>query len=160
MQATPNKPTRRMLNWLVRRSSAPPFRQPSSVRQRLQAARHLVQRQKETDAPSEFSKKPLPRSFGREIAPLTASDEPILYLPPPPPPGPPALAAALESILQGRKVSPDIFTQLYRGGFVFKDPHGQWAITEMGKELIERNKLFTPGLCLVAGVKCASDWNA
>lgn len=93
------------------------------------------------------------------MPPLTAPDEPIPYLPPPRPPGPPALAAALESVLQGRRVSPDIFTQLYRGGFVFKDPHGQWAITEMGKELIERNKLFTPSLCLVAGVECASGWN-
>jgi hypothetical protein len=65
----------------------------------------------------------------------------------------------LESILQGRRVSPDLFTQLYRGGFVFKDPHGRWAITEMGKGLIEQNKLFLPDRCLVDGVECASGWN-
>jgi hypothetical protein len=56
-------------------------------------------------------------------------------------------------------VSPDLFTQLYRGGFVFKDPQGRWAITEMGKGLIEQNKLFLPDRCLVGGVECASGWN-
>lgn len=94
-----------------------------------------------------------------EILPSKEPDETIPYRLRSLPPGPPALAAALECILQGRRLSPDLFTQLYRGGFVFKDPHGQWAITEMGKELIERNKLFTPDLCLVAGVECASGWN-
>ncbi|MGO8927140.1 MAG: hypothetical protein ACLQU3_09655 [Limisphaerales bacterium] len=61
--------------------------------------------------------------------------------------------------MQGRRVSPDLFTQLYRGGFVFKDPHGRWAITEMGKGLIEQNKLFLPDRCLVDGVECARGWN-
>lgn len=148
-----------MFKWLLRRRSAPPPRRSSDVRQRLQAARRLVQQQKERNVPATFSKTPAPRGFGREISPCTAPEEPISYPPPPPPSGPPALAAALESILQGKRVSPDIFTQLYRGGFVFKNPHGQWAITEMGKDLIERNKLFTADLCLVAGVKCASGWS-
>ena len=71
----------------------------------------------------------------------------------------PILAASLESILQGKRVRAEVFTQLYRGGFVFKDPQGQWRVTAMGKELIEKHKLLTPAGCLVAGVTCASGWN-
>ncbi|MBK7091773.1 MAG: hypothetical protein IPH59_08640 [bacterium] len=56
-------------------------------------------------------------------------------------------------------MSAELFTQLYRGGFVFKDPRGQWKITGMGKELVEKHKLLTPEGCLVAGVRCVAGWN-
>jgi hypothetical protein len=147
-----------MLKWLFRQASPSPEK-PADVHRRLQAAQLIVQQQRERHAPLEVSKKGTPSNPAREILPSDGPDATIPYRLPSPPAPPGTLATALESILQGRRVSPDIFTQLYRGGFVFKDPHGRWAITEMGKELIERNKLFTPDRCLVAGVECAGGWN-
>ena len=149
-----------MLKWLFRKSAAAPPENQGEVRRRLQAAQRLVRQQKEsTDSPAIPEQGP-PGNCAREILPSIEPDAAISYrLPSSPPPARSTLAAALESILQGRRVSSDLFTQLYRGGFVFKDPHGRWAITEMGKGLIEQNKLFLPDRCLVDGVECASGWN-
>ena len=96
---------------------------------------------------------------GREILPSDEPDAAIPYRLPPTRTAGSTLAAALESILQGQRVSAELFTQLYRSGFVFKDPRGQWRITAMGKELIEKHKLITPEGRLVAGVKCADGWD-
>lgn len=126
------------------------------VRQRLQAAQRLVREQKERKSRSRF---PTEERRNREILPPDEPDATIPYRLPPSQTGGSTLAAALESILQGKRVSPELFTQLYRGGFVFKDPHGQWKITAMGKELIEKHKLLTPEGCLVAAVRCAAGWN-
>jgi hypothetical protein len=148
-----------MLKWLFRQSPPAPPEHQEDVRRRLQAAQRLVRQQKETrDSPGSPSQEPH-GSSAREILPSDGPDATNLCRLPSPLTGQSTLAAALESILQGHRVSSDIFTQLYRGGFVFKDPHGRWTITEMGKELIERNKLFTPERCLVAGVECAGGWN-
>jgi hypothetical protein len=149
-----------MLKWLFRKSATAPPENQGEVRQRLQAAQRLVRQQKESTDSTEIPKQGPPGNCAREIHPSNEPDAAISYrLPSSPPPARSTLAAALESILQGRRVSSDLFTQLYRGGFVFKDPHGRWAITEMGKGLIEQNKLFLPDRCLVDGVECASGWN-
>jgi hypothetical protein len=148
-----------MLKWLFRPAAPAPPEHQGDVRRRLAAARRLVQQQKQgKDSPDIPSPGP-PGSSAREILPASEPDAAISYRLPSLPAERSTLAAALESILQGRRVSPGLFTQLYRGGFVFKDPHGRWAITEMGKGLIEQNKLFLPDRCLVAGVECASGWN-
>ena len=148
-----------MLKGLFRKSAPAPPEHPGEVRQRLQAARRLVRQQKEsTDCPGIPSPGP-PGNSAREILPALEPDAAFSCPLPPPAAGRATLAAALESILQGRRVSPELFTQLYRGGFVFKDPQGRWAITEMGKRLIEQNKLFLPDRCLVGGVECARGWN-
>lgn len=147
-----------MWKWLSRRPSAKPTENPEKIRQRLEAAQRLVREQKDrrrrSDPPTDER-----RNRNREILPPDEPDAIIPYRPPPLQTGVSTLAAALESILQGKKVSPELFTQLYRGGFVFKDPHRQWRITAMGKELIEKHKLLTPEGCLVAGVRCAAGWN-
>ncbi len=149
-----------MLKWLFRKSAAAPPEKQGEVRRRLQAAQRLVRQQKEGNACPEIPKQGPPGNPAREILPSIEPDAAISYrLPSSPPPIRSTLAAALESILQGRRVSPELFTQLYRGGFVFKDPNGRWAITEMGKGLIEQNKLFLPDRCLVDGVECPSGWN-
>ena len=68
-------------------------------------------------------------------------------------------AAALESILQGGRVPNEVFLQLYRHGFVFKEKEKKWAITEAGKQLIERHKLQGPQECRVHGLKCGKSWS-
>jgi hypothetical protein len=148
-----------MLKWLFRKSAAAPPENQGEVRRRLQAAQRLVRQQKESKDAPEIPNQGSPGNSAREILPSNEPDAAISYRLPSPPPARSTLAAALESILQGRRVNPELFTQLYRGGFVFKDPHGRWAITEMGKGLIERNKLFLPDRCLVAGVECACGWH-
>jgi hypothetical protein len=148
-----------MLKWLFRKSAAAPPENQGEVRRRLQAAQRLVRQQKESKDAPEIPNQGSPGNSAREILPSNEPDAAISYRLPSPPAARSTLAAALESILQGRRVSPDLFTQLYRGGFVFKDPHGRWAITEMGKGLIEQNKLLLPDRCLVDGVECASGWN-
>lgn len=99
------------------------------------------------------------RNRWREILPPDKPDAMIPYQLMPARTSEPTLAAALESILQGQRVSTELFTQLYRGGFVFKDPCGQWTITALGKDLIQNHRLVTPEGCMVAGVKCAVGWN-
>lgn len=145
-----------MWKWFSRRHSAKPTENPERIRQRLQAAQRLVQQRKERT-----SRPRLPTEVrrNREILPPDEADAPIPYGLPPFQTGGSTLAAALESILQGKRVSAELFTQLYRGGFVFKDPRGQWKITAMGKELVEKHKLLTPEGCLVAGVRCVAGWN-
>ncbi len=148
-----------MLKWLFRKSAAAPPENQGEVRRRLQAAQRLYRQQKASkDAPGIPNQGP-PGNSAREILPSNEPDAAISCRLQSPPAARSTLAAELESILQGRRVSPEVFTQLYRGGFVFKDPHGRWAITEMGKGLIEQNKLFLPDRCLVDGVECASGWN-
>jgi hypothetical protein len=141
---------------LSRRHALNPAENPENIRQRLQAAQRLVREQKERKSRSRF---PIEEPRNREILPPDEPDATIPYQLPPSQTGDSTLAAALESILQGKRVGPDLFTQLYRGGFVFKDPHGQWRITAMGKELIEKHKLLTPEGFLVAAVRCAAGWN-
>ena len=148
-----------MLAWLLRYFAQRPPVAPAGVHLRLQAARRLVQQRKEINAPTGIPTEKSLSGTGREILPSTEQDSVISCRLLNSPTAAPALAAALESVLQGRRVGPDVFTQLYRGGFVFRDPQGRWAITEMGKQLIERNKLFTPHRCLVAGVECARSWS-
>ena len=148
-----------MLKWLFRQAAPALPEHQGEVRRRLQAARRLVQQQKQGKGSPDIPSQGPPGSSAREILPASEPDAVISYRLPSPPAERSTLAAALESILQGRRVSPDLFTQLYRGGFVFKDPQGRWAITEMGKGLIEQNKLFLPDRCLVGGVECASGWN-
>ena len=148
-----------MLKWVFRKSAPAPPADQEDVRRRLQAAERLVRQQKESKASPEIPKQGPSVNSAREIFPSIEPDAAISYQLPSPPAVRSTLAAALESILQGRRVSPDLFTQLYRGGFVFKDPHGRWTITEMGKGLIEQNKLFVPDRCLVGGVECASGWS-
>ncbi len=149
-----------MLKWLCRKSAAVPPENQGEVRRRLQAAQRLVRQQKEGNASPEIPKQGPPGNSAREILPSLEPDAAISYrLPSSPSPARSSLAAALESILQGRRVGSELFTQLYRGGFVFKHPHGRWAITEMGEGLIEQNKLFLPDRCLVDGVESASGWN-
>lgn len=144
-----------MWKWLSRPLLPNPTENPERIRQRLQAAQRLVQQRRERTSRSRL---PTEERRDREILPPDEPDATILYRSLPSQAGS-TLAAALESILQGKKLSPELFTQLYRGGFVFKDPHGQWKITAMGKELIEKHKLLTPEGCLVAGVRCAAGWN-
>ena len=155
----PKKTAGRMLKWLFRQAAPAPPEQQGEVRRRLADARRLVQQQKQGKDPPDIPSPGPPGSSAREILPASEPDAAISYRLPSLTAERSTLAAALESILQGHRVSRGIFTQLYRGGFVFKDPHGRWTITEMGKELIERNKLFTPERCLVAGVECAGGWN-
>jgi len=148
-----------MLKGLFRKSAPAPPEHPGEVRRRLQAARRLVRQQKEGNASPE-----IPKQGPREIPPakffpLSNRTQRFHAGCRRPTTGRATLAAALESILQGRRVASGLFTQLYRGGFVFKDPQGRWAITEMGKRLIEQNKLFLPDRCLVGGVECARGWN-
>ena len=155
----PKKTAGRMLKWLFRQAAPAPPEQQGEVRRRLADARRLVQQQKQGKDPPDIPSPGPPGSSAREILPASEPDAAISYRLPSLTAERSTLAAALESILQGRRVSPGLFTQLYRGGFVFKDPHGQWAITEMGKGLIEQNKLFIPDRCLVGGVECARGWN-
>lgn len=147
-----------MWKWFSRRHSAKPTENPEKIRQRLEAAQRLVQEQKDrrrrSDPPTDER-----RNRNREIFPPDEPDATIPCRLLPSHAGGSTLAAALESILQGKRVSAELFTQLYRGGFVFKDPRGQWRITEMGKELVEKHKLLTPEGCLVAGVRCVAGWN-
>ena len=145
-----------MWKWFSRRHSAKPTENPERIRQRLQAAQRLVQQRKERT-----SRPRLPTEVrrNREILPPDEPDATIPCRLLPSQAGGSTLAAALESILQGKRVSAELFTQLYRGGFVFKDPRGQWTITGMGKELVEKHKLLTPEGCLVAGVRCVAGWN-
>ena len=157
-KASPNSKTRRMLAWLLRHFAQRTPVAPAGVHLRLQAARRLVQQRKEINAPTGIPTEKSLSGTGREILPSAEHASVIPYRLLDSPTAPPVLAAALESVLQGRRVGPDVFTQLYRSGSVFRDPQGRWAITEMGKQLIERNKLFTPHRCLVAGVECAGAW--
>lgn len=147
-----------MWKWFSRRRPAPsPPENPETIRQQLKAAQLLLQARKEkTSAPSPAHEE---SNRCQEILPSDEPDATISYQPLPSQTSESALAAALESILQGQRVSAELFTQLYRGGFVFKDPGGQWTITAAGKELIEKHKLITPEGCLVAGVRCAAGWN-
>jgi hypothetical protein len=124
----------------------------------LEAAQRLVQEQQDRRRRSGLPTDEC-RNRNREILPPEGPDATIPYRLLPSQACGSTLAAALESILQGKRVSAELFTQLYRGGFVFKDPQGQWRVTAMGKELIEKHKLLTPEGCLVAGVKCAAGWN-
>ncbi len=144
-----------MWKWFSRRHSKQP-ESPEKIRQRLEAAQRLVQQRKERTSRSRL---PTEERRNLEILPPDEADAPIPYRLPPFQTGGSTLAAALESILQGKRVSAELFTQLYRGGFVFKDPRGQWKITGMGKELVEKHKLLTPEGCLVAGVRCVAGWN-
>jgi hypothetical protein len=146
-----------MWNWFCRRP--PPGSTENEIRLRLQAAQSLVQEQKERRIRSSVPTTAERRNRGREILPIDEPDATIPYRLLPSQAGGSTLAAALESILHGKRVSAELFTQLYRDGFVFKDPHGQWRITAMGKELTEKHKLLTPDGCLVAGVRCADGWN-
>lgn len=148
-----------MWKWFARRLAPNPTENVESIRQRLQAAQLLVQEQKERKTRSSVPANKQSRNRWREILPCNERDSAIPYHPLPPQSGGSILAAALESILQGQRVSADLFTQLYRGGFVFKDPSGHWKITATGKELIERHKLLTDGACLVAGVRGGAGWN-
>ena len=121
-----------MWKWFSRRHSKQP-ESPEKIRQRLQAAQRLVQQRKERTSRSRL---PTEERRNREILPPDEPDATIPCRLLPSHAGGSTLAAALESILQGKRVSTELFTQLYRGGFVFKDPHGQWRITGMGKELV------------------------
>lgn len=155
-----NQPRDVMWKCFSRRPAPNPTDNPETIRRRLQAAQLLIRARKVTRTGSAIPVKAEGQpDRRREILP---SDEPDAIIPCralPPKVGGSTLAAALESILQGKRVDAAIFTQLFRGGFVFKDPCGKWAITALGKELIEKHKLLTPEGCLVAGVKCAADWN-
>lgn len=148
-----------MWKWFSRRLAPTPNESSETIRQRLQAAQWLVQVQKERSNRTSFPSEEDRRNRWREILPPDEPDVTIPYQLPPARTGDSTLAAALESILQGQRVSTELFTRLYRGGFVFKDPHGQWQITAFGKELIEKHKLLTPEGCLVAGVGCAAGWS-
>jgi hypothetical protein len=145
-----------MWKWLSQPPLPNPTENPERIRQRLQAAQRLVQQRKERTSRSRL---PTEERRNREILPPDEPDATIPCRLLPSLAGGPTLAAALESILQGKRVSAELFTQLYRGGFVFKDPCGQWKITGMGKELVEKHKLLTPEGCLVAGVRCVAGWN-
>ena len=145
-----------MWKWLSRPPLPNPTENPERIRQRLQAAQRLVQQRKERTSRSRL---PTEERRNREILPPDEPDATIPCQLLPSLAGGSTLAAALESILQGKRVSAELFTQLYRGGFVFKDPCGQWKITGMGKELVEKHKLLTPEGCLVAGVRCVAGWN-
>ena len=147
-----------MLAWLLRRLTPPLAVSPSAVPQRLQAAKRLIQERGEPHTPDGTSRERSSLHTCREILPSDEQGVIVSYRLPGLSPASPELAAALESVLQGRRVTPIVFTQLYRRGFVFKDPHGRWTITALGKDLIERNKLFTAERCLVAGVECAGGW--
>lgn len=71
------------------------------------------------------------------------------------------LARSLESILQGQKVSSDIFTALYRGGYVFKEPGGKWGITALGKQLVENQKIvLEAGECMIDELPCRVGWKS
>jgi len=148
-----------MWKWFSRRPAPNPTENPETIRRRLRAAQLLIRAQEARTRSAVPVKTVGHPDCRREILP---SDEPDAIIPCRPLSSQvtgSALAAALESILQGKRVEAAIFTQLFRGGFVFKDPCGKWAITALGKELIEKHKLLTPEGCLVAGVKCAAGWN-
>ncbi len=148
-----------MWKWFSRRPAPNPTVRSETIRQRLQAARLLVQARKERSDRAGVPTGEDRRNRWREILPPDEPDAAIPYQLLPARTSDSTLAAALESILQGQRVSTELFTQLYRRGFVFKNPHRQWSITAMGKELIEKHKLLTPEACLVAGVRCAALWN-
>lgn len=146
-----------MRKWFSRRPASDPIESAETIRRRLQAARLLVEKARRSPSTALVKNEDRGDRWG-EILPSYGPDAPIPYGLSPSSPSKSVLAAALESILQGQRVSVDLFTQLYRGGFVFKNPHGQWSITALGKELIEKHKLITPEGCLVAGVKCVAGW--
>lgn len=148
-----------MWKWFSRRTAPIPTERSETIRQRLQAARLLVQAQKERNNRATIPTGENRSNCWREILPPDEPDATIPYRLLPARTGDSTLAAALECILQGQRVSTELFTQLYRRGFVFKDPYRQWRITAMGKELIEKHKLLTPEGCLVAGVRCGASWN-
>jgi hypothetical protein len=154
-----NKARGFMWKWFSRRPAPNPNESAETIRQRLQAARLLVQTRKERSDRAGVPTREDRRNRSREILPSKAPDAAISCEPMPSPTTDSTFAAALESILQGQRVGTGLCTQLYRGGFVFKDPAGQWTITGAGKELIEKHKLITPDGCLVAGVRCAAGWN-
>lgn len=94
------------------------------------------------------------------ILPTTTYSDLIIHYDPEPPrrftSG--TLAASLEKILQGSKVPHDMFQELYRSGYVFKEKEKQWSITTAGKLLIERNKLISNTEIRVNGVICRKNW--
>lgn len=145
-----------MWKWFSRRPASNPSENPETIRRQLKAAQLLLQARKEKNNPTREESS---RNQWQEILPSDEPDATVSYQPLPSQTGDSTLAAALESVLQGERVDAELFTQLYRGGFVFKEPDGQWTITASGKELIEKHKLITPEGCLVAGVKCAAGWN-
>ena len=136
-----------MLSWLNNKKRP---EQPD-IERRLQIVLLQQQRRKsaiEAIPASQFSE------FILQPADLDIQFEPLLHTP-----GEDTLlAAALECILQGAKIEKDVFVRLYRGGYVQKDTGGKWSITEPGKQLIERKKLYTAGECRIGGVLCAKDW--
>ncbi len=148
-----------MWKWFSRRPAPNPPENPETIRRQLKAAQLLFQARKEKGSAGNPTREDSSRNRWQEILPSEDPDATISYQPLPSPTNDSALAAALESILQGQRVDAELFTQLYRGGFVFKDPGSQWAITATGKELIEKHKLITPEGCLVAGIRCAAGWN-
>lgn len=147
-----------MWKWFSRRPASDPIESAETIRRRLMAAQLLVQKARRSPSTARIKNEDRGDRWG-EILPSDGPEAIIPYRPSPSGLSNSVLAAALESILQGQRVSAEIFTQLYRGGFVFKDPQGQWSITALGKELIEKHKLITPEGCLVAGVKCAAGWS-
>lgn len=147
-----------MWNWLFRRQRKPagePREDAEGIRRKLAAAHLVVEAHRKKCALEAAEKQ---HNNCQEILPSSEPDAVILYTPFPPPPGNSATAAALESILQGHRVDSELFTQLFRCGFVLKDPAGKWAITSAGKELIERHKLLTSAGTFVAGVRAAAGW--
>jgi len=144
-----------MWKWFSRRPTPPASQSSDDIRRKLAAAHQIVQAHNEKWAQKEAAERLA--SF-QEILPSSDPDAVIGYEPPPPLAGNSAQAAALESILQGKRVEPQIFTDLFRAGFVSKDAQGQWTITATGKTLIERHKLITPIGVYVAGVKCGGSW--
>jgi hypothetical protein len=148
-----------MWKWFSRRPASMPPENPDAIRRQLRAARSLIQARRDKTIAGNTTREDSSSNRWREILPSKAPDAAISCEPMPSPTTDSTFAAALESILQGQRVGTGLFTQLYRGGFVFKDPAGQWTITGAGKELIEKHKLITPDGCLVAGVRCAAGWN-
>lgn len=142
-----------------RRPAPNPPENPEKIRRQLKAAQLLLQARREKEQAAKATGEENSRKSWKEILPSDEPDTTISYQPLPSHSGDSILAAALESILQGQRVDADLFTHLYRGGFVFKDPGGQWTITASGKDMIEKHKLITPEGCLVAGVKCSAGWN-
>ncbi len=148
-----------MWKWFSRRPAPNPPENPETIRRQLKAAQLLHQARKEKNSAGNPTREDSSRNRWKEVVPSDEPDAAIPYQPLPSQTKDSILAAALESVLQGQRVDAGLFTQLYRGGFVFKDPGGQWTITAAGKELIEKHKLITPEGCLVAGVRCAAGWD-
>lgn len=150
-----------MFEWFFNRKKKAPGQPGQFSRQFRRAQRLIAQRNAgQIEGPAKSAEAAVAAAPAAvEILPLAGPEQPAVEYTPATVSEEARLASSLETVLQGNRVAPEVFTELYRGGYVFKEPAGKWAITQPGKDLIERHKLYVPDMCLVDGVRCHADWS-